>query len=102
MTVSTAALMKFVNGTDSVDEDWATQCVTEAVALVTAAVGTATVPEVVLDRAVLDTAGNLFHQRSARLGIIGYDSVDASPVHVPLNPLRGAERILAPYLVRFA
>lgn len=75
-------------------------CVTEATELVAHAIGGATVPEAVQDLATREVAADLYHRRSARNGIAGFDDNDISPAPVRINrdPMVAARPILRPYL----
>lgn len=63
-------------------------------------VGTADVPAVVLEQAVLATGANLFARRTTQTELGGYDNGLMQPVpqRPALDPLTPARNMLAPYL----
>ena len=78
-------------------DDYLRSCVDEATALVGSQVGSATIPQDVHDRAVMEVAAELYHRRSAPNGIKsfadGLDGAsairvarDASSPRVPSSP----------------
>lgn len=75
-------------------------CVTEAIELVNHAIGDATVPEAVRDLATREVAADIYHRRSARNGVAGFDDSDITPAPVRINrdPMVAARPILRPYL----
>lgn len=71
----------------------------EATALVGGYVGENQVPEVIYNRAVLETAADLYGHRSAPNGIKAFADLDGtSPVRIRLDPLAPAKAILQPFL----
>lgn len=80
--------------------EFMTECVIEADALITGQVGGAVVPESVRDRAVIEVAAELFHRKSAPNGIKNFaDGFDgAAAIRVARDALVAARPLLAPYL----
>lgn len=81
--------------------EYVTQCLEEAHQLVTDYVGKGvTVPDSVLERAVIETAANLFWRREAQHGIatFGGGESDVQTVHISTDPLRIARPLLARYM----
>lgn len=75
------------------------ECLTEADAMVSHHIGKNKVPEVIRDRALLETAADLFWRRHARNGIATFDGGDGLEVlRIGLDPMASARTILAPYL----
>lgn len=82
------------------DAGYAATCQEEAIELVGHLIGTALVPESVVDRAVLEVGADLYHRKAARSGLVQFGGgAEAPAVHrIPLDPLRAAHPILRPYL----
>ncbi len=73
----------------------------EAEALVMHHVGTrsSSVPGPILERAIIECAGDLFWRRRARNGIATFESDGAlETVRIGSDPLRSAKTILAPWM----
>lgn len=77
---------------------YATQCATEAAAMVTGEIGEHAVPAEVKARAVLEVGAELFHRRQSRNGIAGLDSPEVAPMRIARDPMKAAMPILQPYL----
>lgn len=97
MTVTAADLTAYV-GAQPTDSEFVTACWSEAEALVSAYVGTATVPSEVLGRAVLEVGSELFHRRSAPNGVAQFATLDASPIRIARDPMVGAYPLLNRYV----
>lgn len=91
-------LATYVGATEA-DEAFTEQCWDEAYALVSAFVGDAEIPQEVGDRAVLETASELFHRRNAPNGIAQFAAFDGSAVRVARDPMTPAYPILARVMV---
>ena len=94
-------LRAFVGGSQS-DMEFITDCTIEAMLLVNAYCGSASVPDEVLDNCVLTTGSELFNRRNAPSGIAQFASLDGAPVRVALDPMRQTYAILDRYVVRGA
>lgn len=81
-------------------DDYLRSCAAEATSLVGSQVGSATIPQEVHDRAVMEVAAELYHRRSAPNGIKSFaDGLDgASAIRVARDALVAARPLLAPYL----
>lgn len=90
-------LIAYVNASTT-DLPFAEDCWTEAAALVTAAIGTATVPAAIVTRATLEAGSELFHRRQAPNGIAQFATDGAPAVRVARDPMVAARPILAPYI----
>jgi hypothetical protein len=66
--------------------------------LVSAWVGLSAVPDVVIDRAVLVVAAEMFQQRSAPNGVTQFADMDGVGIRVARDPMLGAYPILRPYV----
>jgi hypothetical protein len=98
MALTSAALKTYVNA-PTTDDAFITQCWNEAVALVTKFIGTATVPETVVDRARVEVGQELYNRRAAPNGIAQYATFDSSSVQrVARDPMVGAYPLLQPYV----
>ncbi|WP_328530772.1 hypothetical protein OG984_06455 [Nocardioides sp. NBC_00368] len=76
-----------------------TSCLAEAEVLVSSLVGSAVIPQVILDRAVLEVAADLFNRRNAPNGITSqqfatFNGVGTSPVRINRDPLAAAYPLL--------
>lgn len=91
-------LATYVGATEE-DETFVSQCWDEAYALVSAYVGGIDIPQAIGDRAVLETASELFHRRNAPNGIAQFAAFDGSPVRVARDPMTPAYPILARVMV---
>lgn len=93
-----ARLAPFVGANQA--DSYITSCATEAVELVTHHVGKCDVPGSVLERAALEVGADLYHRRTARNGIAGFEDteVGTSPIRINRDPLTPARPILAPWL----
>lgn len=77
------------------------ECVTSAQSLIATHVGTAAVPESVLERAVVEVAAELYWRQQARNGVTQFDGgPEAGPelVRIGNDPLRAIRPLLRPYL----
>ena len=77
------------------------ECATEAVDIVEHyTAGTRGIPESVLIRAAIEVAADLYHRRTARNGIAGFEDSElgAAPMRINRDPLAAARPILAPFL----
>lgn len=72
--------------------------VPEAIQLVTTYVGTAVVPEVVLTRAIVEVASELYHRKNAPNGISQFATPEGNPIRVARDPMVAARPLLAPYV----
>lgn len=80
--------------------DYLKECVTVAWLSVMHFVGPAVVPQLILDRAVLEVAAELYHRKNAPNGIKSYsDSFDGtSAIRVARDALVAARPLLTPYM----
>lgn len=90
-------LRAYVNGS-ATDDGFISACLEQAEALVTQAVGGATVPEQIGHRAVLEVGSELYHRRQAPSGISQFATADGTPMRVARDPMVAARALLAPYL----
>lgn len=95
-----AALAPFV-GARAVDP-YISQCAIEAVDMVMHYIGAEkdSIPASVFQRACVEVGADLYHRRSARNGIAGFEDTDitSAPVRINRDPLVPARPILAPYM----
>lgn len=98
MTVTVEQARQYVGAAAS-DDGFLETCISEATALVARFVGSATVPDEIEGRAVLEACSELFHRRQAPSGIAQFATVDGvSPVRVARDPMVAAYPILTPYV----
>lgn len=85
---------------DSKDAPFITECAGEALDLIERYTIGEHIPERAFKRACLEVAADLYHRRTARNGIAGFDTGDmgASPVRINRDPLASARPILAPFM----
>jgi hypothetical protein len=83
----------------STDTDFATTCLAEATALVEAFVGSAVVPSEIVDRAILETASELFHRRNAPSGLQQFAEMDGIPARLNRDPMTQSYSLLRKYVV---
>ncbi len=94
----TAADLSEYVGAAPADIDYVEECWDTAHALVDKAVGTASVPAAVMKRAKLECGSELYHKRSAPMGVSQFASADGAPMRVGLDPMRSAMKVLMPFL----
>ena len=90
-------LKTFVGASD-LDDTYVEQCWEEAVALVNTFVGTHDIPTAVLNRCYIEAGSELYHRRSAPMGVSQFASFDGSAIRVARDPLTGVYPILRPYV----
>lgn len=95
--MSSELLKEFVRASD-IDNDYVDQCWEEAVALVDTFIGSHDLPTSVRTRAYLECGSELFHRRSAPMGVSQFASLDGTAVRVARDPLVGVYPILRPYI----
>jgi hypothetical protein len=78
--------------------DFESGCITTAIALVNNYVGSASVPTVIKDQAILLAASELYHRRSAPNGIAQFASMDGSPFRVAKDPMNAVYPLLLPFV----
>ena len=100
MAMGWADLASYV-GADVADNAYVTQCWNAAVVLVEEYVGSAIVPDEVLERAFLEVGSELFHRRNAPNGVTQFASFDGTAIRVARDPMIGAYSILAKWVVPF-
>jgi hypothetical protein len=97
MAITVEQLRQYVGAPVS-DDAFVTTCLAESTALVQRFVGTATVPESVLDRAALEVGSELFHRRQAPSGIAQFATTDGpSPIRLARDPMVAAYPLLTPW-----
>ncbi|MCB4209166.1 hypothetical protein [Arthrobacter sp. UM1] len=82
----------------SAESELTRDCAAQAETLVAQHIGTASVPEAILARAVLEVGADLYHRQRARLGVVGLDGPDVQPLRVRTDPMTAAYPLLRPYL----
>jgi len=96
LTISLADFQAYV-GTDETG-DFINSCLTAGHSLVDDFQGDATVPSQVHIQAVLITASELFHRRSAPNGVAQFASFDGSPIRVAKDPMNAVYPLLFRYV----
>jgi len=95
--MSSELLKDFVRASD-IDDVFIAQCWDEAVALVDTYIGTNEVPSAVATRCYIECGSELFHRRSAPMGVSQFASMDGQAVRVARDPLLGVYPLLRPYV----
>lgn len=91
-------LLKSFVGASDTDNSYVEQCWDEAKALVEAFVGNHDVPTAVLTRCYIEAGSELYHRRSAPMGVSQFASFDGSAIRVARDPLTGVYPLLRPYV----
>lgn len=94
-------LKAYVGAPDS-DDDFVQDCWNVSKDLIASYVQSATVPANVMKRAYLEVGSELFHRRSAPMGVAQYATLDGAPIRIARDPLIGVYPLLNRYMVRFA
>lgn len=94
--VTVEDLLEYVGSTDA---DFAQDCLDAALPLVSAYVGTAEVPNQIFDRAVLETASELFHHKNAPSGIQQFNTYEGAPVRLNRDPMTTSYSLLNKWIV---
>lgn len=98
MALTWQDLKAYVNAS-SADDDFIQECWSEAHALITKFVGTATVPTAIHDRARIEVGQELFSRRAAPNGIAQFATMDGTQgIRVARDPMVGAYPLLQPYV----
>jgi hypothetical protein len=95
--MSSELLKEFVRASD-IDNDFIEQCWDEATHLVNAYTSGYDVPTSVLTRAYIECGSELFHRRSAPMGVSQFASADGTAVRVARDPLLGVYPLIRPYV----
>lgn len=99
-------LKEFI-GSEDLDQDAIIEdCFNEAVVLVAKYVGTAIVPELIQDKAVLMVGADLWQRRSAPNGLVSQqfataDGIGVSALRLPSDPLGVVIGLLRPWVMPF-
>lgn len=93
MTATVEDLRAYVGASIS-DNDFLASCLNEAVDLVEAYVGTADVPNSVLDNCYLQVGSEIYHRRNAPSGITQFASFDGTALRVARDPMQSAYPLL--------
>lgn len=98
MTIAAPDLSEHLGGTTA-PAKVLEQVIEEATAMVDEIIGQNAVPLPIKDRAILETAADLYGRRAAPNGIKSFADLDGtSPVRIRLDPLAPAKAILQPFL----
>jgi hypothetical protein len=82
-------------GTSEVS-DFVDTCLASAIQMVTKFIGSARVPQNVIDSAVLSCGSELFHRRSAPNGVAQFADM-GSVVRIAKDPMNAAREMLLPF-----
>lgn len=88
-------------GADASETTFVTSCWSQAQVLIEEYVGSAIVPDEVLDRATLEVGSELFHRRNAPNGVTQFAAFDGAAIRVARDPMIGAYSLLAKWVVPF-
>jgi hypothetical protein len=96
--ITTAADLAAYTGAQAADSEFVQECYLTAKALVDTAMGSATVPGIIIGRAYLEAGSELFHRRQAPNGIAQFADFNGPAIRVARDPMVGVWPILRPYL----
>lgn len=94
--------LKAYVGASEMDDEYVQECWDAARDLIASYVQSTKIPSNVLKRCYLEVGSELFHRRSAPMGVSQYATFDGQPVRVARDPLVGVYPLLNRYMVRFA
>ena len=94
--------LKAYVGASSNDDAYVEECWDTSKDLVASYIASTKVPVGVLKRCYLEVGSELFHRRSAPMGISQYSAYDGAPIRIARDPLAGVYPLLNRYMVRFA
>lgn len=86
-------------GAGPADDAFVQDCWESATALVEEFIGGSYVPTSIRDRAVLNVASELYHQRNAPNGVAQFASFDGAPVRIARDPMTAAYALLNRFVV---
>jgi hypothetical protein len=90
-------VLNYVGGTDT---DYAQSCLDSATDLVAGYIGSSVVPENIEDRAILETASELYHRKNAPSGIQAFAYDGAPAVRLNRDPMAQSYAALDKFVVR--
>ena len=94
--------LKAYVGASSTDDAYVEECWNTSKDLVASYIASTKVPVNVLKRCYLEVGSELFHRRSAPMGVSQYATYDGAPINTARDPLVGVYPLLNRYMVRFA
>lgn len=94
-------LKAYVGASES-DDAYVEECWDTARDLIASYVQSTKIPANILKRCYLEVGSELFHRRSAPMGVSQYATFDGTPIRVARDPLVGVYPLLNRYMVRFA
>lgn len=97
--MTTDYLMSYL-GTSESDREFVGECLQQATTLINTYIGSAVVPEDIMNNALTQVSSELFHRRNAPSGIAQFSSLDGvSPIRVAKDPMTSVYPILRRYVV---
>ena len=81
------------------DDEFLTDCLAQAQALITSYTRDTQVPLPVLEGCLLQVGSELYHRRNAPSGIAQFSSMDGTPMRVSKDPMASVYLILNRYVV---
>lgn len=96
MTVAVADLQAYVGTQES--GTFIELCLSSGQLRVANYVGSAEVPESIIDQCVLHVASELYHRRSAPSGIMQFSTMEGSPARLARDPMAGVYELLLPFV----
>lgn len=94
--------LKAYVGASDIDDAFVEDCYLTAKDLIATYVKSAKVPAQVLKRCYLEVGSELYHRRSAPMGVSQYATYDGAPIRIARDPLIGVYPLLNRYMQRFA
>ena len=97
--MTTDELMKFLGASES-DRAFVEECLNQANTLITTYIGSAVVPDDIMNNSTQQVASEMFHRRNAPSGIAQFSSLDGvSPIRVAKDPMTSVYPLLRRYVV---
>lgn len=94
--------LKAYVGSSDMDDTFVEQCWDTSQDLVASYTMSAQIPTKVLDRCYLEVGSELYHRRSAPMGVTQFATYDGAAIRVARDPLIGVYPLLNRYMMRFA
>ena len=94
----TADSLREYLGSPAADDEFLEGCIQTAANLVNIYIGTAAVPEAVLDNVYMSVSADIYMRRNAPQGISQFASFDGAAIRIARDPLQGAYPIINRYV----
>jgi hypothetical protein len=98
LTSLTDRLTKTVQAVTQEEKDAAESNIQVANQLILAEIAGRTVPDQIVDQAILEVGSDLYFRRTARNGVMNVTDTDLQPFRINRDPLAAARPILRPFI----